>query len=652
MEIASPQSGAVRAHYAFRPDIEGLRALAVLMVVFYHYGLKLFLGGFVGVDVFFVISGYLITGILFAQIDEAGSLDALRFYGRRARRLLPAACLVTIVTLIGASLISAPLEQRFWSKSAVFSSAYVSNYWFMIKAGDYFASDSATNPFLHTWSLAVEEQFYLAWPALIIVSANLGKYGARFLILAFSLASLAVCAWLSYKASSVAFYSSPTRVWEFGLGAAAGWVPVQAIKRFAVSISITGLILIGLGVGAAGGQATFPGWIAIIPTTGAALMLIGGSAGGLPLLATRPFLWTGQRSYSIYLWHWPVIVLAGVLVGELSLVGRIACGLLTLVVAAASYALFEQPIRANKYLARFPLRSLAVGIGFSMAAVLISGLSFLQARAASLSREQKQITAAAQQVSLSNRAGCINGYRDSVVKPCRFGSGRQVIALFGDSHADHWSTPLAAFARSHDWTIVTFLKSACAAVDVPVYSTKLRRSFDECRTWRARAMQNILALHPTAVVIGQYSAGYIASKSNPMGVSPAAWQRGLRSTVQNFAAAGLPAIVLRDTPFFPVSVPTCLGRAVRRGSDAVQCGGMRSAILDSSIAGAERVTVERYRSAHYIDPNRFVCGRSFCPPMIAGKVVYRDDNHLSYQIASTLSDKIGEAIEAALNSAR
>src|SRR5215467_12341141 len=204
----------------FRPDIEGMRGIAVLLVVLFHSGVPGFGGGFIGVDVFFALSGYLITGIILHELEKNGSLSFKNFYARRARRLLPAAGFAAVCTVVLSILLYSPVELARYAKWASYTSVYASNFMFMRDASNYFASDVGTNPFLHTWSLAVEEQFYLFWPALIAATLFVSKSKRRLGIVLglLSIASLGLCLWLTHHKTHWAFFSLPTRAWEFALG--------------------------------------------------------------------------------------------------------------------------------------------------------------------------------------------------------------------------------------------------------------------------------------------------------------------------------------------------------------------------------------------------------------------------------------------------
>ena len=359
----------------FRPDIEGLRAVAVAGVVAFHFGLTALPGGFAGVDIFFVISGYLITRHLVAEISGTGRLDLLRFYARRARRLLPAALFVIVATLAAGAVILSPEEQALYSKGAMFASAYMINLWLIRWSFDYFANDATSNPFIHYWSLSVEEQFYLAWPALLMLAAWL-KPGKRTIMLAIGIAGLVsfvFYAWLTSVSQPWAFYFSPLRAWEFAAGGLASMAPARLLQerpRLGRALSLAGLTMIGAAYLTFSEDAPFPGFLALLPVAGTVLLLKAGAAGARDgsrnsgwncvnaALALPPLQWIGRLSYSLYLWHWPVLVYAGMLAPELTLSGRLLCLALTLALSTLTYHFIENPIRRNGWLMANAARAL------------------------------------------------------------------------------------------------------------------------------------------------------------------------------------------------------------------------------------------------------------------------------------------------------
>jgi peptidoglycan/LPS O-acetylase OafA/YrhL len=313
---------------SFRPDVEGLRGVAVLIVVGCHCGISWCAGGFVGVDVFFALSGYLITGLLATEYRATSRIVFRNFYARRARRLLPACVLVLAVTGFFAVAFLTPQEMIFAGRAARWAGLYVSNVFFDGSASDYFAPDVEGNPLLHTWSLGLEEQFYLAWPLLILLTYR-GPRRARRLIAVLSAVtalSFTCSVFATNLAPTFAFYELPARSWEFAAGGLLALLPVSKIPgdgRWVVACGIIGMaVILGSCVLIKGG-AGFPGWIAVFPVAGALATLLAGAKtprrGIAILLSAAPLQFLGARSYAWYLWHWPFLVFAGVWFLELRL---------------------------------------------------------------------------------------------------------------------------------------------------------------------------------------------------------------------------------------------------------------------------------------------------------------------------------------------
>ena len=360
----------VRASEAFRPDIEGLRGIAVLLVVLFHSGMVGVPGGFIGVDVFFVISGFLITGLLIRERERTGGIRLEAFYARRVRRLLPAGMVALAVTLVASFVMLNPLDRSSAAADGAAAALSVGNIRFALADGDYFTSVASPSPFLHFWSLAVEEQFYLVWPALILVATRwrrprLGGGIALGLVLAASLAANVV---ITGIAVNWAFYSLPTRAWQLALGGLLA-LGAQASLRVPSAISaITGWTGLGILIWAAliiDGNLAYPGLWALAPTLAAAAMIVSGMTSHGPglLLATRPLRFLGRISYSLYLWHWPILVLpVAALEGDLPMPTTGALVGLAVVVAWMSWRFIEEPFRAGfPVLARRPGRTILAG---------------------------------------------------------------------------------------------------------------------------------------------------------------------------------------------------------------------------------------------------------------------------------------------------
>lgn len=395
---SSPRTAAPGHAVRFRPDIEGLRAVAVLAVVLFHAGVPGIAGGYVGVDVFFVVSGFLITGMLWREVQATGTVRLARFYGARARRLLPAGLVVLASTALAAAWLLPPLQARAALWDAVAASVYGANYALAVRGTDYTDTDTAPSPFQHFWSLGVEEQFYLLWPALLIGTAALAwRVGGRrrprgasaaplVVVLALvTLVSFAISLWWTTSSPPWAYFSLPSRAWELGAGGLIA-LTVPFWRRMPVAVAAPAGAAGLLALVAAGfvldESTPFPGTAALVPVLGTALLLAAGCAapdrGAGALLSQAPFRMVGRLSYSWYLWHWPVLVLIPYLVDvELPLAGRLSAVVISFGLAIGTLHLVEDPVRFAAVL-RSTGRSLVLG-GAATAAGVVIGLVVMTA---------------------------------------------------------------------------------------------------------------------------------------------------------------------------------------------------------------------------------------------------------------------------------
>jgi peptidoglycan/LPS O-acetylase OafA/YrhL len=367
----------------FRPDLEGLRALAVVLVVAYHARVPGLGGGFVGVDVFFVLSGYLITGLLLRELGQSGTISLSAFYARRARRLLPAALFVLFVTLVVAVVVLPPLQVGDVGGDIAAAALYVSNLRFGVQATDYFQAAQAPSPVLHYWSLGVEEQFYVFWPAiLLLVGGGAAHFGRRvgLTVIAISIASFVLAVWLTGVDEPWAFYLLPTRAWELGLGAtlAVSAARLSAIpERLATALGWAGVGLVVLSGVMLSVDTPFPGTAALLPTVGSAFVILAGvravpwGAGRLLSTALPRFL--GRISYSLYLWHWPLLILPEAAIGHpLPWWARGWMVVLAIGLAALTQRWVEDPFRHGRIIGTLPRRNLALAGAFSLIVAVAS----------------------------------------------------------------------------------------------------------------------------------------------------------------------------------------------------------------------------------------------------------------------------------------
>jgi len=640
----------------FRRDIEGLRAVAVIGVVALHFGVPGISGGFVGVDIFFVISGYLITGLLVQELEKHGEIDLLRFYGRRARRLLPALVLMTLATLVAVLFVLAPTAQLRFAQAAAATSLYASNFLFLRQALDYFAPLSASNPFLHTWSLGVEEQFYFVWPALLLLAGRRQVRPVRLaaILASVTLISFALCLWLTRRDQPWAFYASPARAWEFGIGglAALAWVTRWARRSKVVpALGWVASAALLLSFAVIKEASSFPGWIALLPVAATSCVLISGAVqdeqGPTRVLQMAPFQWFGRRSYSIYLWHWPIISLATALYPSLSAAGRLTCCALTLTCAAASYQWLEAPVRSHPWLAARAIRPVCLGVCLTVVGVAAAMGARTFARHFATSPEQIAM-ASVRRLTVARRQGCEASARVSEPVTCVFGaaSSSVTVVLFGDSHADQWSTPLAPIADAEGWRLVTYLKAGCAVADIPVYDSRLHRISDECAAWRTKALDAIVRLHPNMIVVGEFSSRYIrGTRTDPgaNGVSMASWAAGMMRSLRELRRADSTIVLLRDSPTPLWDMPSCLENAQWRGASQQTCDMPRSLAL-APVTLIESRFATSIPGVRLVDLTSQFCDATTCPAWRNGLVVYRDDSHITNAFAASLAEPLRAAL--------
>jgi len=632
--------------------------VAVLAVLIYHIWPKILPGGYVGVDVFFVISGYLITGSLLKEFESTGRISIAGFYARRIRRLLPAAAVVSLAVALFVPLF--PRDQSAdIANSIVASALYVQNWFLAAQAVDYLA-DGAKGPMNHFWSLSVEEQYYIVWPLILLPILYFARRAAltprrafAWIVGLIGLGSLAYSVWLTPLNPGVAYFATTTRAWELAVGGALAVFQVRrAISQpIGAALGCAGLAGIIVACIAYDDRTSFPGYAALLPTLGAAAVII---ASGVHspwspgrILNLRPFQYFGDISYSLYLWHWPLIVLYSELTGRvIGLRGGAVLFIVSGVLAHFSKIWVEDRFRAGGFSIGRTLKAglasialtVALGSGYSLwrgadlntgvAGGLPRGAAAMQDPSYDWRREDlagvvPQPSVARKDVPSAYARKCHQDQIRSEVLSCDFGdpTSKLKIVMLGDSHATHWFPTFEEITRRQSIYFRGVAKSACLFSLEPVYNGALKRPYNECAEWSHNVIDWLARERPDVVLISQ-SPGYPMSA---LGGMTAAWTRltNMKLSVQ--------AVV--STPWMPYEPSKCF---MANQNWATDCVPERGTVFkpDLTLAAAKKLRIPTF------DFSDEFCGITHCPTVIGGVFVYRDRHHMTATFARTLSQSM------------
>ena len=679
----TPGAPALSTSKGFRADIQGLRAVAVVLVVVFHLFPQTLTGGYVGVDVFFVISGFLITGLLVRRSEAANRVDFKDFYIRRARRLLPAACTVIVATALAGLVILPRTQWAELGRDALASAFYVENYLLYMRNLDYLAADAAPSPLQHYWSLSVEEQFYIIWP--LVIAAGLwvaGRLGARarpiLFGLLFALAAASFASSVLRSASDPgAYFLTGARIWELALGgllALAG--PALSLKPSArLVLRWLGLAMILVSGVMFSGGTVFPGYAAALPTMGTVFLLLptsGTSFDPARLLETRPAQYLGDISYSLYLWHWPVIILGAVWAGgTLAPWQLVVATIVMLVLSHATKFGIEDRFRHMPKAGRPGRRTLglsAVSLGATaIAAGLLLGPTWLKDQTPVLTAEDlgdypgamvlldgapsvparepiPAIEGAVRDFPELYAKGCQVTFDSVDPLPCEWGdpNGTTTIVLAGDSHAAMYLPALRAWADGKPVRIITQTKSSCAFIS----ETVMRGTpYAECREWNENLLEDLLADPPDLVITSKIRRIFVADRPDDVSNDEAV-ASALLGQWRPLLDAGIPVLVITEGPRFPDSRPDCLATPGRSVDECTLLRDEAYAMVDQTALAASQDP--RVRVANISDG---ICLPDTCPPIIGNVLVYRDAHHLTATYARTLRDHLGPELDAALGGA-
>jgi peptidoglycan/LPS O-acetylase OafA/YrhL len=689
--IAAEQSKAGTGNTGFRADIQGLRAIAVALVVIYHLWPERLTGGYVGVDVFFVISGFLITSHLIKKPPRTVR-DLAQFYGRRIRRLLPAAFVVLAATAAAARLVAPATQWEGIAKEVIASALYVQNWVLAGSSVDYLAAENEPTPTQHFWSLSVEEQFYLLWPVIILAAfwaagrARLKPMAlVRPAIGAVFAASLAFSIVATAAEPGSAYFITPTRMWELAAGGLVATLAPLAATRLSRAanavlawVGVAAIVVAGLTFT---GTTPFPGYAAAYPVLGTALVILAASGHRLSptaVLAVRPVQWLGGVSYSVYLWHWPLIVLLPYVTGgDLGWLDKLVVLAATLVLAALSKTFVEDRFRFTRAAQglvptyRFAATGMAIlvaagglqlaEVGFrtqqaqqQLASVETSNDPCLGAAAVAKGADHCQLdpdvplvpdpALAKEDRSDAYKDGCWSNAPFTDRPVCKYGDGKTQVALVGNSHAGHWLPALQILAERNDWTISTYLVSRCNPTDVALKFDTQEKT-DNCRKYGDWVLNETTG--------GQYDL-VITSERQSVPVQGESWKTtedpavdGYRSYLAEWDRAGTNVLVIKDPPYPGneiSSIPDCLAEY---DGDASACSGTPQQWhwMDPLYTAARELHSPHL---HTVDLDGYFCPGGTCRGAVGSVVTYSDGSHITATYAKTLAPYLEGPIRAAL----
>lgn len=637
--------------------------MAVLSVILAHAAVPFTQGGFMGVDVFFVISGYLISALLVNELANNGRVDLPRFYARRFRRLAPALLVMLALCLAAAYLLISPLDQRQHLTSGALAAFWVSNFHFAFEGLNYFEPEAGENLFLHTWSLGVEEQFYLVWPALLAVTFLLWRrlgssrqIGGALLCMSLLL-SAASLAWLGYSEAYQQNYFLPfARIWQFGAGAAALAIgsylgsrdPVPGtgdpISRPVIGgfLSISGLVILLLGMALYDETFTYPGTWSVLPTVGTALLLMGGNSDNLitRFFATRPMVYVGGLSYGWYLWHWPALVFAQVLDPQNSPTARLGAVAVSFMLAVASLYLVENPIRHSRFLSD-KTRSTVLATLATM--TVVAGVAFSAAESnynqILTSDRLNNLFMARNDLPTIYLEGCDDWFESAELRPCSAPASNheKTAYLIGDSVAGQWHSAIAAVPG---WHVTTLTKSACPMLDESYFYKRIDAVYTVCDQWKASVIADVRTNNPDVVVVG-------SAHNYPLSVDQ--WTAGSRRFLAQLAPHVGEIIVLEPTPSLPANPLGCIANKLWQSQSLpfelpTHCAMAFDGAALTSVQLALRAAATDVSKARTVQLNDLVCPEGLCRGMRDGTVVFRDATHVSDSFVRKVTPKIVERL--------
>jgi peptidoglycan/LPS O-acetylase OafA/YrhL len=654
----------------YRPDIDGLRAFAVMAVILFHAGLDAVPGGFVGVDIFFVISGYLITGLIVEKLRQ-GTFSFWDFYARRTRRIYPALFVLIPFVLLFGYFILTPGEYDELGRSAIYSSAFLPNIYFWLNTG-YFDQAAATMPLLHLWSIGVEEQFYLMWPVTLVVLWRFVKFGKTATLLALIVVTILLAAlcivWTHYDAKA-AFYLPFTRLWEFTLGAMVLALPVIKRPRVADALSVAGLIAMIVAALTFDDSLAYPGYYALLPCLGTTAAIWSGERSLMGrVFSLSPNVLLGKISYSLYLWHWPVFVYYGFYAGnDAKPQAKLLLVPVIIAIAYLSWRFVEMPIRHRR---GYPRRHVLYGLATATATACLALIVVVNAGfPGRIPQEVRVLSNRQDMLKLDCREmiKLVGDKRKRCIVGAPWATASKHAVIWGDSHAKHLVPILDRPAREQNLAVA--LWSGCPPFidneslqrekrNAPAYSENCARSRREVLSWLRKTkdvdlviISNAWAIYPEALF-----AGAAIDRWRPEEAMRRI-EENLRSTIETIDPNRLSVLFVGDVPRPGFNVPDCALQSAA-GLWREPCKKFREfftteerpieKVLAKLADGTDRV--------YFLDTQKSMCADpKGCTIRIQGEIIYRDPNHLRQDLneatRAELAAKIGfgDALRAALD---
>ena len=653
---------------AYQPHVDGLRALAILSVVIYHAWPELGGGGFIGVDIFFVISGYLISKIILSELSN-NTFSIIKFYNRRIKRIFPALTLVIITTFIFGSVVLMPDEYQSLSQQILASTGFSANLIFMHQS-DYFDTLADTKPLLHLWSLGVEEQFYVIWPILVYGICKLKpKWAATSLFVLF-FTSISACIYYSFNQQTYAFYSPVTRFWELFLGGLLAYVKHHQKPELLINnnlVASIGLTLLFSGFLFITSHSIFPGFWALLPTLGAFLILLAGGQAKInqQLFANSPMVKLGLISYPLYLWHWPLLSFARIIIGEPpSNIVRFSLVLIALLLAWLTFKFIEKPTRytSNKNAVLY-LVAVMIITGFLSATVYQSNGTKYRLSANQI---QSEAFASTKQLLSTERKLCHAKYPDAGLCFSNTSLSKiEYVIFLGDSHVDALAggfikynpkikaSSFMMYGCPPFLGVVRMIDKAPLSCDghtkqilslfehTPNQVFILNARFAMYESGQGFVQQNQQLNEPTDVHL--QSIQYTGFNKNVN--REELFKKGLSSTLETLKKQHKSVILVYQNPELGFDPKTCVNRPLRR--NLIGKCHIDKQLVDSRQSAYRKLISEvlkDYPLVATVDPESMLCDSFNCTAEKNGQILYRDDDHLSIYGSMLMSNAIKSAI--------